>query len=342
MSILAETLHTKLIPWSRDNASGRFIVARSKMYASDIPPTVQLVRRKITSNRKIVKNLRLYNNTRGISATWPEAGLNEVNKIKLACVVDGSVDYQLGNYAVQCGSGHFIFIPSGMPHPDGSQSYVDAEKSTFCDVLFFELHLNAVECWVSHRDEQGRKQASKYLILNEHMTSLFRTLAEEILSGEEKSTLIGGELLHTFFIMLEREAEAGRLQPVRSRAIPWAQEEKSDHLKKGTFAKRLEHYVQANLHKPLTLEIASRDMFLSRTQFTRMVRRETGKSFREILTSHRIREAKVLLRDSQWIVSTVAYMVGFNSASHFRTFFRKNTGQTPTEFRIGTIKKVKR
>jgi len=341
MSLLAETIHAKLIPWVQHNAQERFIVAHSKMHASDMPSTVQLVRRKITSDRKVVKNLRLYNNTRGISATWPEAGLNEVNKIKLACVVDGFVDYQLGNYAVQCGAGHFIFIPSGIPHPDGSQSYVDTEKSTFCEVLFFELHSNAVECWVSHRDEQKRRQASKYLILHEHMTSLFRTLAEEVISGEEKSMLIGGELLHGFFLMLEREADAGRLQPVRSRAIPWMQEEKNNPLEKETFATRLEHYVQANLHKPLTLEIASRDMFLSRTQFTRMVRRETSKSFREILTSHRIREAKVLLRDSSWTVSAIAYMVGFNSPSHFRTFFHQHTGQTPTEFRIALSKNVK-
>jgi AraC-like DNA-binding protein len=340
MSTLTEMLQRKLLPWSRQNVHERFIVARPEMNRGRMPEGVHLQRRKINSKRVVVKNLRLYNNTRGVSATWPEAGLNEVNKIKLACVLGGNVDYQLGNYAVQCGAGHFIFIPSGMPHPDGSQSYVDTEKSTFCDVLFFELHSNAIECWVSHREEQKGKQASKYLILNEHMTSLFRTLAEEVISGEEKAMLIAGELVHAFFIMLEREVDAGRLQPVRSRAIPWVQEN-NNHPEKETFATRLEHYVQTNLHKPLTLEIVSRDMFLSRTQFTRLVRRETGKSFHEVLTCHRVKEAKVLLRDSPWIVSTIAYMVGFNSASHFRTFFKENTGQTPTEFRSELSKNAK-
>lgn len=341
MPILVEILLDKLIPWSQHNAAERFIVGRSKMGLDQMPHEVHLKRRKINSQRVVVKNLRLYDNQRGVSASWPEAGLNEVSKMKLACVFGGHVDYQLGNYAVQCGAGHFILIPPGMPHPDGSQSYIDTEKSTFCDVLLFLLHSNAFECWVSHHDELGRKQTTRYLILNEHLTSLFQTLTEELIAGEEDFLQIGEKLLNGFFIMLRREVDAGRFQQVRSGTASREHEARRNLPGKDNFATRLELYVQANLQKPLTLESVSREMLLSRTQFTRTVRRETGKSFHEILTEHRIKEAKRLLRESPWTVTAIASLVGFKSVSHFRTFFHQRTSQTPTEFRFERPKNKK-
>lgn len=333
MSYFAELLQHKLIPWSRQTPQERFVVARPNLEETRLPASVQVTRRKIRGKRVIVKNLRLYQNTRNIVALWPDAGLNEVNQFKLACVVGGHLDYQLGDYAVRCGAGHFIFMPPGTPHPDGSFSYADANQSGSCEVLFFVLHQSAIECWISHWEGDDCKSAGRYLLLHGRATALFRTLVEEVVANEEKSFQIGKDLLAAFFTMLQREVESDRLQQIRTNALPWQPESGSLTPSSQDFKTRLENYVQTNLHKPLTLDLVAREMFLSRTQFIRSVRRETGQSFNQFLTDYRLAEAKQLLQNSQWTVAAIAYFIGFKSPSYFRTIFKQHTGQVPLEYR---------
>ena len=284
--------------------------------------------------RTIVKNQRQYSNTRGVSAKWPDAGLNEVQKLKLACVLSGHIDYQLGNYRLQCGPGHFIFIPPGMPHSDGTKPYVDSEKSSRCDVLFFLMHFNALQCWISHsQPNQKRRQAANYLILNERVTVLFRTFMEEVIENEDDSQDISQDLFNVFLSMLLREVESGRMQPILSTLSLTSLAATLPLPSNADFAVRLEQYLQSNLYKNLTIESVASEMYFSPAQFSRNVRRATGKTFNELLNEYRLEEAKKLLSTTQWTASAVAAFTGFKSPSYFRTFFRKRTGSTPSEFR---------
>ncbi|MEO6908675.1 MAG: AraC family transcriptional regulator [Abditibacteriaceae bacterium] len=330
MLTLSEIFRTQLIPWSQQNARERFIVAQPKMYQADMPYGVRLVPHKIQSKRVIVKGRRCYNNVRNIIAEWPEDGLQELGKYQLVCVLDGFVDYQVADYKLQCGPGYFIFIPPGLPRPNGERSYLDLQKGTSCNVVSFLLHTDALEFWLSNSTAQGRERSNNCLVLHERAVCLFKTLMEEVLGGESKSLLMGEGLLHVFFMLLQREIDAGSFQSLRP-----LDRSKIETIKAlpGDFLGHLESYVQTNLRIPLTLETVSAEMHFSRAQFTRVVRRETGKSFNEFLSERRVEEAKKLLLNSQWTVTTVAMFVGFKSASHFRTFFKRHVGLTPMEFR---------
>jgi len=332
---LSSLIQHQLIPWSRQNVSSRFIVAHSEMSAATLPPGVKLLKHKIQEKRTVVKNRRDYSNTRGFTARWGDAGLNEVPKLKLACVLNGHIDYLLSSYRLQCGPGHFIFIPPDIPHSDGTRPYVDTTKSRFCEVMFFLLHPNALQCWISHSQPGQRKQQlGNYLIFHERTMLLFRGLMEEVIEGEKNSLSIGEELLWAFLSVLQREADNERLQPVRNNAVEYPYEGISPYSLSADFATRLEQYIQSNLHKALTTDNAAREMFFSRAQFTRNVRRTTGMSFNELLNHYRIEEAKKLLTTTQWTASAIAAFIGFKSPSYFRTFFREHTGSTPSEFRL--------
>lgn len=61
-----------------------------------------------------------------------------------------------------------------------------------------------------------------------------------------------------------------------------------------------------------------------------------GKGFFELLAWYRVEEAKRLIRedrDAKLTVEDIAEQVGYNSKSSFNTVFKKQTGQTPSEFR---------
>jgi AraC-like DNA-binding protein len=331
MSKLSEVLRSKLIPWAQQDAARRFIVGRTEMRRRDLPEGVKLVRRKTAGKRIVVKNRRRYNNTRNIIAEWPEDGQYELGKYVLICVLDGFIDYPLGRYRLQCGPGHFIFIPPGLPHSNGSRSFVDLKKNDSCDLMIFLLHPNALECWNSHGHSQGRDLDNYHLVLHHRVVALLKALVEEVMEDEERALSIGEGLLLSFLQLLQREADAGRVQRVRT--LPLGRQHAIAASASDDFATQLEHYVQARLRQPLTLQVVSRDMYLSPAQFARNVRRETGETFNQLLARHRLEEAKNLLRNSQWTISAIADLVGLRSSSYFCTFFKTHTGETPSGFR---------
>ncbi len=59
----------------------------------------------------------------------------------------------------------------------------------------------------------------------------------------------------------------------------------------------------------------------------------TKKTTTQIIAERVVQEAKVLLSQSSWNVSEVAYALGFSEVTHFDNFFKKHAGVTPSTFR---------
>ncbi|MEO6907796.1 MAG: helix-turn-helix transcriptional regulator [Abditibacteriaceae bacterium] len=169
---------------------------------------------------------------------------------------------------------------------------------------------------------------------------LFHALLDELLENEGRSLLVGEGLLIAFLNLLKRELDAGRVQLAYMTNPAYQMDAGSADAFHVSFATRLEHYVQSNLSKPLMLDRVAREMYLSPAQFTRNLRRETGKSFNQLLAEHRLEEAKQLLLHSQWTISIIAELVGFRSVSYFCTFFKEHTGEAPSEFCVRSSKNV--
>lgn len=65
----------------------------------------------------------------------------------------------------------------------------------------------------------------------------------------------------------------------------------------------------------------------------RAIKTTTGKTTTTLIAERMANEAKALLRHTDWNISEIGYCLGFDEASHFNHFFRKQTAQTPTFFR---------
>jgi AraC-like DNA-binding protein len=59
----------------------------------------------------------------------------------------------------------------------------------------------------------------------------------------------------------------------------------------------------------------------------------TGRTTTEIISSRIIQEAKILLKQTDWNISEIAYTLGFDELAHFSNFFKKQTSFTPVAFR---------
>lgn len=65
----------------------------------------------------------------------------------------------------------------------------------------------------------------------------------------------------------------------------------------------------------------------------RVLKDTTGKTTGEIIGSRIYQEAKILLNQTQWNVSEIAFTLGFDEVAHFSNFFKKHGNQSPQLFR---------
>ncbi len=78
----------------------------------------------------------------------------------------------------------------------------------------------------------------------------------------------------------------------------------------------------------------SKEMSITPNHLNKCVKEVTGKSAHQLLSEMRILESKVLLRQTSIPIKEIAYNIGGFESSDFAKFFKKNTGITPSEYRI--------
>lgn len=89
-------------------------------------------------------------------------------------------------------------------------------------------------------------------------------------------------------------------------------------------------YLKSNI----TLDALSESIDIPARELTAIFNGHFKMNFYEFINNYRIKEAKEILKtDIEQTISDVFLAVGFNSKSVFNTFFKKNTGMTPSEFR---------
>ena len=65
----------------------------------------------------------------------------------------------------------------------------------------------------------------------------------------------------------------------------------------------------------------------------KVLKETTGKTTTEIIASRVTQEAKILLKQTAWNISEIAYSLGFEEVAHFSNFFKKQAQVSPLAFR---------
>ncbi|MDB5898848.1 MAG: bacterial regulatory helix-turn-helix protein AraC family protein 43 [Ramlibacter sp.] len=98
---------------------------------------------------------------------------------------------------------------------------------------------------------------------------------------------------------------------------------------------RLLAYLRDHVEQPVSLSDAASAVHLSPTYLAHLVKRETGKTFIELLTGRRIARARELLVHTDLSVKEIAYRSGFTDVAYFSRRFRQFEGCTPVSVRGG-------
>jgi two-component system response regulator YesN len=104
----------------------------------------------------------------------------------------------------------------------------------------------------------------------------------------------------------------------------------------GILQKAREYIDQHYMEPEMSLNQVAAYVSHSPSHFSAMFSQGTCQTFKEYLTELRMKKARELLRTTSLRSSEISYQIGYGDPHYFSYIFRKNTGLTPTEFRLQT------
>ena len=95
-------------------------------------------------------------------------------------------------------------------------------------------------------------------------------------------------------------------------------------------------YMQTHSSEKLALQEVADHCYVSQWHLSKLLNKNTGKSFYNLLNEIRIEEAKTLLSDPSLKIGEIGERVGYSDPGHFARTFRRLTGMSANEYRNQT------
>lgn len=96
---------------------------------------------------------------------------------------------------------------------------------------------------------------------------------------------------------------------------------------------KIVEHLNCHFRRNISLEDLGNIAHMNPKYVCRLIKKETGSNFSDILLGIRVEKAKELLRRPDMRTYEIAEMVGFEDSGYFSKVFKKYTGITPTEYK---------
>ncbi len=227
-------------------------------------------------------------------------GNNSKRKSRLGIILQGSGTYLYLNKKLKVSEGDVVFIPENI------FCYSKWQGNPEIEVLY-------ISCFIHYEGFQYEPQ-----IIN--------------CDADTKNNLIKiAELLNSDYL---DELEAYSLfYSVLKNILPNMEQSKF------AFDKTLQiaiEYLTENWDKDFAVSHLAKRCLVSESSIYHLFQREMGQTPVSFLNSIRINKAIEFLENTNYSVSAISSMAGFNSENHFRKVFADFTGTTPLKFRKKT------
>ena len=92
-------------------------------------------------------------------------------------------------------------------------------------------------------------------------------------------------------------------------------------------------YMEEHYSEKLTLSKVAEKTYVSQWHLSKLLNRQEGKSFSEILNQIRVEHAKELMQEMSYRIVDISELVGFTDVAHFSRVFKKMEGISANEYR---------
>ena len=118
---------------------------------------------------------------------------------------------------------------------------------------------------------------------------------------------------------------------------PEVPESRVDNERLSSVRERIGDYIACNYAADLSLQSISQALNYSEAYFCKLFKQCFGVNFSAYLNDYRIARAKELLTTTEIGVKDVSQACGYADSSYFARVFKRQTGQTPSDYRLNAL-----
>lgn len=243
------------------------------------------------------------------------------------CLIKGEHIYHYADKSILVNGTTLMFLNSNVPYT--FESISDEAKGYFC--IF-------TESFFTEKIRGGLKELPMYShngkpayfldeTQNEYVAGIFEKMLEEIDSDYVfKYDLLRNYVMElTHYALKSQPAESMYKHPdAKSRITAVFTELLERQFPIETQGQRFSLRSAKDFASKLSVHV---------NHLNRSVKQTTGKTTTDIIANRILIEAKTLLKHTDWNVAEIGYSLGFEEASHFNNFFKKQTTYSPGAFR---------
>lgn len=272
-------------------------------------------------------DVELYRHLRYLPASW-----HSHTFIEIVCVFEGTCTNYIQDKEIHMVPGDICIISPNTRHcvsafsDDSILINIELRVSTFEKAFFGVLNENDVLAdFFTHILYNSPKHSYIFFRTGgdkELFDYVLYAYNESLGNHRYKNRMINNVIM-AFFTILLRNHESEVLLPDAE-----SQEVSSDVL-------FMLKYIQSH-YNTVTLSSLAEFFNYSERQIQRILKKNTGSSFRTLIQKQKMKQASELLLHSDLPVSSISEKLGFSDVGNFRQLFRNYYGITPSEYRQKT------
>ena len=231
-------------------------------------------------------------------------GVHSHSFFELQFVFSGRVNYECNGSNVELKKGEALLIPSDMSH-----KYLGCDDKLLKGSIAFSFETNA---FFNHTE------CEKFLFSKDIAANTDFALKQCSINNVFIPGIVCGRMLEILYSVCNS----------MNIEIPLSINCNSDS--RLDFAQK---YINENKNRILSCEDVAKACGLSSKQLSRIFKNNLDCSLFDYIVEVRLKYAKKLLRNSEYSIKEVGYMLGFESESSFVSFFKRNCNMPPGIYR---------
>jgi len=250
---------------------------------------------------------------------------------RILYVQEGSINYKFDDKYVLAQQGDLIFLPPGQIY----STYQDSCDVHHISIYFSLLHDDYFDT-LSMKNYPSFMGEFNHTDLAMHRTSIADTHIFDT-AFHCKNVVI----LFPLITQLIKEFNERHLQHKLMVNTTLTQilitllrlREGNQSLKQAQITEKLISYINGHYMENLTCQTLGKHFHYHPNYLNQLIKTTLGMSLHKYISNTKIHYANILLTQTSDSISDIAEKLGFSSISRFYSFYRSNTGYSPTEWR---------
>lgn len=234
------------------------------------------------------------------------------DEYELYYLIRGETNYFIRDEIFKVKAGDFVFVPKGVIHKTDSEECLNNERIllSFSDSILTpeaSEHIKALS-------------KEKLIYIPQENRHIFEELLKKIEIEYENERDFSKELVNLY--TLEILLLLCRLKETNARDLDETER----------IIQSISEYINSNFQQDLTLKSLSRKFAMSEGHLSRKFKSISGMGLCEYITFVRIHNAAKLLSQTDFSLTEISSMCGFNDSNYFSSVFKKIKGTTPYKY----------